>query len=72
MLKKKSGKVLVEVSKEFYRPAEVDVLIGNPQKAKEKLGWEPVTKFMRLVELMVKTDLIREKKRAVRGVSELY
>jgi GDPmannose 4,6-dehydratase len=59
---KKSGKVLIEVSKEFYRPAEVDVLIGNPQKAKEKLGWKPVTKFTRLVELMVETDMIRVKK----------
>jgi len=59
---KKSGKILIEVSKEFYRPAEVDVLIGNPQKAKEKLGWKPVTKFTRLVELMVEADMIRVKK----------
>jgi GDPmannose 4,6-dehydratase len=59
---KKSGKVLIEVSKEFYRPAEVDVLIGNPQKALKKLGWRPVTKFTRLVELMVEADLNRVKK----------
>ena len=59
---KKSAKVLIEVSKEFYRPAEVDVLIGNPQKAKEKLGWKPVTKFTRLVELMVEADMTRVKK----------
>ena len=57
---KKSGKVLIEVSKEFYRPAEVDVLIGNPQKAKEKLGWKPLeSKFTHLVELMVETDMVR-------------
>lgn len=50
------------MSKEFYRPAEVDVLIGNPQKSKEKLGWKTVTKFTRLVELMVEVDMIRVKK----------
>lgn len=58
---KKSGKVLVEVSKEFYRPAEVDILIGDPSKAKEKLGWEPKTSFDKLVEIMVKADLERVK-----------
>ena len=56
---KKSGKVLLEVSKEYYRPAEVDILIGNPQKAKEKLGWKPATKFSKLIELMVTADLHR-------------
>jgi GDPmannose 4,6-dehydratase len=61
-LDKTSGKVLIEVSKEFYRPAEVDVLIGNAQKAREKLGWRPVTNFTRLVELMVEADMIRVKK----------
>jgi GDPmannose 4,6-dehydratase len=56
---KKTGKVLVEVSKEFYRPAEVDVLTGNPQKATKKLGWKPAAKFSKLVELMVTADLHR-------------
>ena len=56
---KKSGKVIVEVSPDFYRPAEVDILIGNPRKAKEKLGWEPKTKFEDLVELMMEKDLER-------------
>ncbi|WP_298199968.1 GDP-mannose 4,6-dehydratase [Desulfosporosinus sp.] len=59
---KKSGKVLVEVSPEFYRPAEVDVLIGNPQKAKEKLGWEPKIKFEELVRIMVEADIERIEK----------
>lgn len=53
----KSGKVVVEVSPEFYRPAEVDLLIGNPLKAKEKLGWEPKVKFNELVDMMVEWDL---------------
>jgi len=56
---KKTGKVIVEVSPEFYRPAEVDILIGNPQKAKEKLGWEPKTKFEDLVRIMMEADLRR-------------
>jgi len=58
---RKSGKVIVEVSPEFYRPAEVDLLVGNPQKAKEKLGWEPKTTFSKLVELMMEADLRRLK-----------
>ncbi|MEO0138242.1 MAG: GDP-mannose 4,6-dehydratase [candidate division WOR-3 bacterium] len=56
---RKTGKVLVEVSPEFYRPAEVDVLIGNYEKAKRVLGWEPKTKFKELVRLMVEEDLKR-------------
>lgn len=56
---RKTGKIIVEVSPEFYRPAEVDILIGNPQKAKEKLGWEPKTKFEELVRIMMEADLKR-------------
>jgi len=56
---RKTGKVIVEVSPELYRPAEVDILIGNPKKAKEKLGWKPKTKFEDLVELMMEADLKR-------------
>ncbi|MEO0145042.1 MAG: GDP-mannose 4,6-dehydratase [candidate division WOR-3 bacterium] len=59
---KKTGKILVEVSPEFYRPAEVDVLIGNYEKARKKLGWQPKTKFDKLVEIMVEKDLERVSK----------
>lgn len=55
----KTGKVLVEVSPEFFRPAEVDVLIGNPKKAEEKLGWKPKIKFSELVRIMVEADMKR-------------
>ncbi|RLG11869.1 GDP-mannose 4,6-dehydratase [Candidatus Pacearchaeota archaeon] len=58
---KKTGKILVEVSKEFYRPAEVDFLIGDYTKAKQKLGWEPKTRFKELVKIMVEADLKRVK-----------
>lgn len=53
----KTGKVLVEVSPEFYRPAEVDVLVGDYSKAKRILGWEPKTTFKELVRIMVEEDL---------------
>ncbi len=56
---KATGRVLVEVSPEFYRPAEVDILIGNPEKAEKKLGWKPRTKFKELVAMMVEADLRR-------------
>jgi len=58
---KNTGKIIVEVSPEFYRPAEVDILIGDYSKAKEKLGWEPKTKFDKLVEIMMEADLKRVK-----------
>ncbi|ADC88769.1 GDP-mannose 4,6-dehydratase [Thermocrinis albus DSM 14484] len=56
---RKTGKVIVEVSPEFYRPAEVDILIGNPEKAKKRLGWSPKTKFSDLVAIMMEADLRR-------------
>ncbi|MDA8104533.1 MAG: GDP-mannose 4,6-dehydratase [Nitrospiraceae bacterium] len=59
---KKTGKTLVEVSPEFFRPAEVNILIGDPAKAKKKLGWRPKTTFSRLVEIMVEADLQRVRK----------
>lgn len=55
----KTGKILVEVSEKFYRPAEVDLLIGNPAKAKKILGWQPKTKFKELVDMMIESDLKR-------------
>lgn len=47
----------VEIDPRYYRPAEVDLLIGDYSKAKAKLGWEPRTKFRELIELMVDADL---------------
>jgi GDPmannose 4,6-dehydratase len=47
----------VVVDEKFYRPAEVDLLIGDPRKAHAKLGWEPTVTFTELVELMVEADL---------------
>ena len=52
-----TSKVLVDVDPAFYRPAEVDVLQGNPAKAEEKLGWTPSTTFEELVTMMTEADL---------------
>ncbi|MGE8559071.1 MAG: GDP-mannose 4,6-dehydratase [Acinetobacter sp.] len=54
-----SGQVLVRINPKFYRPAEVELLIGNPEKAKEKLGWEPKTTLEELCQMMVEEDLRR-------------
>lgn len=51
------GNTIVRISKNFYRPAEVDYLLGNATKAKEKLGWVPKTSFDELVKMMVISDL---------------
>jgi GDPmannose 4,6-dehydratase len=56
---RKSGKAVVEVSPEFFRPAEVDILMGDPSKAKEKLGWQPRTRFEALARIMVEADIKR-------------
>ncbi len=56
-----TGKVVMQVNPKFYRPAEVDLLIGNPAKAKSKLGWEPKTTLEQLCQMMVEADLHRNK-----------
>jgi GDPmannose 4,6-dehydratase len=54
-----SGKTLVRINPRFHRPAEVDLLIGNPEKAKKELGWEPPTTLEQLCQMMVEADLRR-------------
>ncbi len=55
---KQTGTVLVEVDPKYFRPTEVETLLGNPQKAKSLLGWNPTkTSFAQLVEIMTKHDL---------------
>lgn len=52
-----SGKLIVDIDRRFYRPAEVDFLLGDPTRAKKLLGWEPKVKFQELVEIMMEADL---------------
>ena len=54
-----TGKAVVRVNPRFYRPAEVDLLIGNPAKAKARLGWAPQTSLEALCSMMVEADLRR-------------
>ena len=58
---KVTGKVVVKVNPKFYRPAEVALLIGDPEKAKKELGWEPKTTLEELCNMMVKADVRRNK-----------
>lgn len=53
---KKTGKKIIIVDPAFYRPTEVDILIGDASKAKIELNWEANTKFEKLVEIMTKAD----------------
>ncbi|MDE6085460.1 MAG: GDP-mannose 4,6-dehydratase, partial [Muribaculaceae bacterium] len=56
----KTGKVLIEVSPDFYRPTDVVNLLGDPSKAKRELGWNPAkTSFEQLVNLMVDADMAK-------------
>ncbi|WP_391120348.1 GDP-mannose 4,6-dehydratase [Psychrobacillus sp. L3] len=56
---KVTGKVIVAVDPQFFRPTEVNLLLGNPAKSKKILGWEPKTSFNELVKMMVREDLNR-------------
>ena len=59
---KKTGKVIIEVDPRYFRPAEVESLLGDPTKAKEKLGWQIKISFKELVKEMVQYDLEEAKK----------
>ena len=54
---------MIGIDQRYFRPTEVDLLLGNPAKAFEKLGWKPKTTFKELVKLMVKSDFEKAKKR---------
>jgi GDPmannose 4,6-dehydratase len=61
---KSSGKIVVEIDPRYFRPTEVDILIGDPSKAKQKLGWVPKVTFKELVRIMVTADYEKAKNRA--------
>ena len=56
---KKTGSILIDINKDFNRPAETDYLLGDATKAKEELNWKPQVNFNTLIEMMVKKDLDR-------------
>ena len=57
----KVGQTVLRVNPRFYRPAEVELLIGNPAKAKAQLGWEPKTTLEQLCQMMVNEDVRRNR-----------
>jgi len=56
----RTGRLLVKVDPRYYRPSEVEQLLGNPAKARDRLGWTPTVKFPELVRIMVEADLRQE------------
>ncbi len=61
---KSSGKEAIGIDPRYFRPTEVDLLVGNPEKAKQMLGWEPKTTFRELVKIMIAADFEKAKKRS--------
>jgi len=57
---RKTKKILIKIDPRYFRPAEVDLLLGDPSKAKKQLKWKPQTKFKDLVRIMLEADLINE------------
>jgi len=64
---KASGKTLVQIDPTYFRPTEVDLLIGDASKARAKLGWAPKTPFAQLVKEMVASDLVEARQDAAHG-----
>ena len=62
-INKKNGNVIVKVDKKYFRPTEVDLLVGDPSKAQKELGWEAKTDLENLVDLMVRSDFEKIKER---------
>lgn len=63
----KSGKTVVRIDPTYFRPTEVDLLIGDASKAREQLGWKPKRSFAQLVQEMVASDLDEAKREAAGG-----
>ena len=63
----KSGKVLVRIDPTYFRPTEVDVLVGDASKARQQLGWRPKTSFAQLVKEMVAGDLAIARREVANG-----
>ena len=61
---KSSGKEVIRIDPRYFRPTEVDLLVGNPAKAMEMLGWKPKTTFRELVKIMVASDFEKAKRRS--------
>jgi len=63
----KTGKTVVKVDPTYFRPTEVDLLVGDASKARDKLGWKPKTTFKELVKEMMASDLAIARREAAHG-----
>jgi len=64
----KTGRIVIEVDQKYFRPAEVDLLLGDPTKAKQKLNWQPKTDLDGLVAMMTDSDLeLAEREKRANG-----
>ena len=61
--RQKTGKTIIEIDSKYFRPAEVDILLGDYSKAQKQLGWEPKVRFNELVKIMAKADYENESKK---------
>ena len=59
---KNTGNIIIEIDEKYFRPTEVETLLGNAEKAKNILGWEPKVKFKELVEIMMTHEIKNEGK----------
>jgi GDPmannose 4,6-dehydratase len=64
---RKSGETVVRIDPVYFRPTEVDLLIGDSSKARDRLGWKPKTSFIELVREMVASDLALARREAANG-----
>lgn len=71
-LKDLKGKTIIKIDPEYFRPAEVETLLGDASKAHEKLGWRPKTSFQNLVQEMVRADLILAEREKKFPISKVY
>lgn len=71
-LKELKGKPIVKIDPEYFRPAEVETLLGDASKAHQKLGWRPRTSFQSLVQEMVRADLILAEREKKFPISKVY
>jgi GDPmannose 4,6-dehydratase len=63
----KSGKTVVRIDPTYFRPTEVDLLIGDASKARQQLGWQPKTSFTELVKEMMAGDLLIARREVANG-----
>jgi len=68
---RKTGTTLIEVDSQYFRPAEVDILVGDTLKAKKILGWKPKVKFEKLIEIMVEADIKKLEEEGKAGLDYL-